>query len=150
MDLMEPKMNGYSWDHGNIRFFSRRCSLHSVACLIFLDWLVFIATIQWLGNVQKGPAGISLDLLLCKFSLLFAAFWSWKLPFQLSLFHFPWIVQHFDGIVTFCNLFGRICNILELEAAVSRVFAGFWTSNLSFLIEFAAFWCSNCSCKCNW
>ena len=30
-----------------------------------------------------------LDLLVCPLALLFAGFWSWKLPFQLSLFHFP-------------------------------------------------------------
>ena len=31
--------------------------------------------------------GFLFDLLFCPFSLLVAAFWSWKLPFQLS--HFP-------------------------------------------------------------
>ena len=35
------------------------------------------------------------DLLFCPFSLLFAAFWSWKLPFQLSLQHFGVGTSHF-------------------------------------------------------
>ena len=60
---------------------------------------------------------------VCPFSWLFAAFWSWKLLFQLSLqhfgvgtYHFPQNLQHFGGI----------SNILELEAAVSTVFAAFF------------------------
>ena len=35
------------------------------------------------------------DLCFCPFSLLFAAFWSWKLPFQLSLQHFGIGTSHF-------------------------------------------------------
>ena len=36
-----------------------------------------------------------LNLFFCPFSLLFAAFWSWKLPFQLSLQHFGVGTSHF-------------------------------------------------------
>ena len=80
------------------------------------------------------PFCFFLDFLLCPFSLLFAAFWSWKLPFQrhLQVFvirtsHFPWYLQHF----------GAICSILELEAAISTVFATFLSLNLSFSMVFA-------------
>ena len=38
------------------------------------------------------------------------------------------------------------CSILELEAAISTVFATFWSSNLSFSRVFATFWRSNGSC----
>ena len=68
-------------------------------------------------------------LLCCPFSLLFAAFWSWEVQFQLYLH-----LQHF-WIWTSMNLqhFGAFCyNILELEAAISTLFATFLSSNLSF------------------
>ena len=60
---------------------------------------------------------VFLYLLFCPFSLLFATFRSWKLPFQLSLQHLelePFIFHRF------CICFGGICNILELAAAVPR------------------------------
>ena len=40
----------------------------------------------------------------------------------------------------FClSIFLAICSILNLEAAISTVFAAFWTSNLSLSIVFASF-----------
>jgi hypothetical protein len=39
----------------------------------------------------------------------------------------------------FLPVFLAFCSILELEAAISTVFATFWRWNLSFSIEFAAF-----------
>ena len=50
------------------------------------------------------------------------------------------------------SMFPAICSILELEAAISRVFADFlssnWSSNSHFHLHmFATFWCSNCSCN---
>ena len=48
-----------------------------------------------------------LDLLFCPFSLQFAAFWSWKLPFQ------------------------RHCNIWSSNLPFSMIFAAFWRSNFS-------------------
>ena len=81
--------------------------------------------------------GIFLDLLFCPFSLLFAAFWSWKLPFQLSLQHFGVGTSHVPLnylilFVTFWSwklpfqrylphfwvrtfIFDGVCNILLLE-----------------------------------
>jgi|OrbCmetagenome_4_1107370.scaffolds.fasta_scaffold390990_1 hypothetical protein len=47
-----------------------------------------------------------LDLLSCLFPLLFAAFWSWKLPFE----------RHFATFLEFEPLIVRgICNTLALE-----------------------------------
>ena len=51
------------------------------------------------------------------------------------------------------STFHAICSNLELEAAISTVFAAFLSLNLSFSMVFAACWCSNCSCNmagCNW
>lgn len=54
------------------------------------------------------------------------------------------------------SMFPAICSILGLEAAISRVFAEFlssnWSSNWSsnshvHLHMFATFWCSTCSCN---
>ena len=50
------------------------------------------------------------------------------------------------------SMFPASCSILELEAAISRVFADFlssnWSSNSHFHLHmFATFWCSNCSCN---
>ena len=53
--------------------------------------------------------------------------WGFSVPFFCSV-HFRYL--HFG--------------ILE-EAIMSTVFAAFLSSNLSFSIEFASFWCSNCS-----
>ena len=46
---------------------------------------------KWVQNYFRNffsVLGIFGVRLLCPFSILFAAFWSWKLPFQLSLQHF--------------------------------------------------------------
>ena len=51
------------------------------------------------------------------------------------------------------STFHAMCSNLELEAAISTVFAAFLSLNLSFSMVFAACWCSNCSCNmagCNW
>ena len=40
----------------------------------------------------------------------------------------------------FLAVFLAICSILELEAAISTVFATFWSWNLSFSIGFTTFW----------
>ena len=50
------------------------------------------------------------------------------------------------------SMFPAICSILELETAISRVFADFlssnWSSNSHFHLHmFATFWCSTCSCN---
>ena len=73
----------------------------------------------------------------CTFSLLFAACWIWKLPFQLpcniselNTSDFPWNWQHFGN-----------CHSLELEAAVVNVFATFLSSNCS---------CSMVVCNQGW
>ena len=75
---------------------------------------------------------------ICNILVLFATFWSWKLPFQTVYLHhswvrtslFPWNLQHFS----------TICNILELETAISTVYLQhFW--------KFATLRCSNCSCN---
>ena len=58
-----------------------------------------------------------------------------ELFWELTLFRFG----IFFGSV-FLPVFLAICSILDLEAAVSIVFATFWSWNLSFSIEFAAFW----------
>ena len=92
-------------------------SLETEACdLMRIDkeltpWVTFFSVFFFFKSV------------VCPFSWLFAAFWSWKLLFQLSLqhfgvgtYHFPQNLQHFGGI----------SNILELEAAVSTVFAAFF------------------------
>ena len=64
----------------------------------------------------------------CHFNGICSIFW-------VQTSHFPWNLQHF----------GATCSILELEAAMSAVFAAILSLNLSFSIEFATFWCSNCS-----
>ena len=65
-------------------------------------------------------------MLFCPFSLLFAAFWSSKLPFQLSL--------QYVGVGTF--IFHRFCNnLVEFVTFWSgsyRLFAAFLSSNLMF------------------
>ena len=60
-----------------------------------------------LGIIVFPPLGYFLDLLFCPFSLQFATFGSWKLPFQRYLqhfrvrtSHFPWYLQRF-GAQTF-------------------------------------------------
>ena len=68
----------------------------------------------------------------------------------LGLFVFPFLM--FFGSV-FLPILLAVCSILELEAAVSAVFAAFLNSNLWFSMEFATFCCSNCSCNmivCNY
>ena len=64
-----------------------------------------------------------------------------KVPFQWYLWyvwvwisHLPWNLQHS----------GAICSISELEAAMSTVCAANLSSNHSFSMDFATFWCSNC------
>ena len=55
--------------------------------------------------------------------------------------------------ICFSPVLLAVCSILELEAAVSAVFAAFLNSNLWFSMEFATFCCSNCSCNlivCNY
>ena len=54
--------------------------------------------------------GFFFDLLFCLVSVVFAAFWSWKLPFQLCL-----------------------CNMLELEHVINHRFC-------NNLVEFVTFW----------
>ena len=39
------------------------------------------------------------------------------------------------------SIFLAICSILNMEAAISTVFSAFLSSNLSFYMEFATFWC---------
>ena len=65
------------------------------------------------------------------------------------LFFFPFCFLLFPVL----SIFLAICRNLELEAAISTVFAPFWSPNLLFWMEFATFWRSNCSCNmvvCNW
>ena len=82
-------------------------------------------------NIIKGPElfwdffpfwYFLLDLLFCPLSLLFAAFWSWKLPFN-------------------C-----LCNILELEPPIfHRIcmeIAAFWSWKLPFQQYLHHFWIS--------
>ena len=80
--------------------------------------------------------------LFCPLSLLFAAFWSWKVPAQRYLQQF-WVWT--SNCPSNLQHFGALWSILELEAARSTVFAALLSSNLSFSMEFATFWCSNCS-----
>ena len=47
----------------------------------------------------------------------------------------------------FCPFSMRFKQHLELEAAISTVFATCLNSNISFPMVFAAFWCSNRSCN---
>ena len=66
----------------------------------------------------------------------------WRLFFPFCFLLFPVL-----------SIFLAICRNLELEAAISTVFAPFWSPNLLFWMEFATFWRSNCSCNmvvCNW
>ena len=113
--------------------------------MMVLDALTEI--FEWIGiqssalSFGKGPELFVFfpfwDSFLDFLFLLFAAFWSWKVPFQRYLQHFwvrtshvPWNLQHF----------GARC-----EAAMSTVFAAFLSSNPSFSMEFATCCCSNCS-----
>ena len=48
--------------------------------------------------------------------------------------------RFFFFLICCLSVFLAICSILELEAAISTVFATFWSWNLSFSTEFAAFW----------
>ena len=50
---------------------------------------------------------------------------------------FPVLFCFFGSV--FLPDFLAICSILELEAAISTIFATFWSWNLSFSIEFARF-----------
>ena len=49
------------------------------------------------------------------------------------------VLDIFFGFV-FLAVFFAICSILELEAAISTVFATFWNWNFSFSIVFPKFW----------
>ena len=124
------------------------------------------------GNLDGVRNCFFLNFLFCPFSLPFETFWSWKLPFQRYLHHFwvrtslfPWNLQHL----------GTICNILELETAISTVYLHhFWvrtslfpwnlqhfgticnileletaisTVYLQHFWKFATLRCSNCSCN---
>ena len=115
------------------RAFSRRC--HPALCVLCgLSMPRFCGlptNVKKWYNIIKGPElfwvffpfwYFLLDLLFCPLSLLFAAFWSWKLPFN-------------------C-----LCNILELEPPIfHRIcmeIAAFWSWKLPLQLYLHHFWIS--------
>ena len=64
--------------------------------------------------------------------------WSMMIIKGLELFSFVFTFRDFFKFMVL-SIFLAICSISNLEAAISTVFAAFWTTNLSLYIVFASF-----------
>lgn len=105
-------------------------------------WILRTSNVTLNSVCWKCFWGFLLDFLFCPVSLLFAAFWIWKLPFFAT---FSWNLHEFAAFCRWKLSFQRFCSIFEPNSRFPwnlQLFAMWWSSTFACgLAGGTCWWC---------